>query len=69
MALALTLCKAAAFAAPTATPAPAPTPVVATPSDPTDVQAWLIYRSAHELPSLPAQATMEPAKLAVEPGK
>src|SRR6185503_12571152 len=60
MALALTLCKAAAFAAPTATPAPAPapTPVVATPSDPTDVQAWLIYRSAHELTSLPAQATM-----------
>lgn len=28
------------------------------PGDPTDVQGWLMWRSAHDLPALPAQATM-----------
>jgi len=36
---------------------PNPAPVVA-PSDPTDVQGWLNYREANDLPALPAQATV-----------
>ena len=49
----------AAPAPPTPTPAvdPAP-PAVSVPSDPTDVQGWLAYRTAHDLPALPAQATV-----------
>lgn len=37
--------------------APAP-PTGAVPSDPTDIPGWIAYRDAHELPSLPAQATL-----------
>jgi len=49
----------AAPAPPTPTLAvdPAP-PVVSVPHDPTDVQGWLAYRAARDLPALPAQAAV-----------
>jgi tetratricopeptide (TPR) repeat protein len=61
-ALALGVCASYALAAPMALPAAtaatpgAPTGSLA-PSDLTDIQGWLDYRTAHDLPALPAHAT------------
>ncbi len=57
------LCAMARLVAPALAAAPAITPVpnaapVVPPADPTDVQGWINYREANDLPALPAQATV-----------
>lgn len=58
VALLLSCAPMAVAAVPTMAASPLPPPPVTMPTDPTDVQAWLAYREARDLPALPAQATI-----------
>ena len=64
--LALCLAPGLAAAAPSVVPqVPTAAPVVA-PTDPTDVQGWINYREANDLPALPARVVLQPPSRRLE---